>query len=168
MPQRIQMSRQHPWRAEHPDAVIVDRRTRWGNPFRVVKAGSAWAVLHGNCAHHRNREDAAADAVRRFRNAIDLGWGDVPSSDQIRADLAGRDLACWCPLDQPCHADVLLALANPTPAPAGVSAAPTSRDSHAEDPAGAAIPTTSEEQCEHCGRILDCCRRCPVHEGDVG
>jgi hypothetical protein len=30
----------------------------------------------------------------------------------IVAALAGRDLACWCPLDQPCHADVLLELAN--------------------------------------------------------
>jgi hypothetical protein len=34
------------------------------------------------------------------------------SLDDIRANLAGRDLACWCALDQPCHADVLLALAN--------------------------------------------------------
>lgn len=27
-------------------------------------------------------------------------------------ELEGKDLACWCPLDQPCHADVLLELAN--------------------------------------------------------
>lgn len=26
-------------------------------------------------------------------------------------ELCGKDLACWCPLDQPCHADVLLELA---------------------------------------------------------
>jgi hypothetical protein len=26
--------------------------------------------------------------------------------------LRGHDLACWCPLDKPCHADVLLRLAN--------------------------------------------------------
>jgi len=32
----------------------------------------------------------------------------------IRRELAGRDLACWCPLDGPCHADVLLAVANNT------------------------------------------------------
>jgi hypothetical protein len=31
---------------------------------------------------------------------------------QIRAELAGKDLACWCPLDKPCHADVLLELSN--------------------------------------------------------
>lgn len=29
------------------------------------------------------------------------------------AELRGHDLGCWCPLDQPCHADVLLELANP-------------------------------------------------------
>lgn len=34
------------------------------------------------------------------------------TTDDIRAELAGRDLACWCPLDQPCHADVLLEIAN--------------------------------------------------------
>lgn len=27
-------------------------------------------------------------------------------------ELHGHDLACWCRLDQPCHADVLLELAN--------------------------------------------------------
>jgi len=30
---------------------------------------------------------------------------------RARAELAGRDLACWCPTGQPCHADVLLAVA---------------------------------------------------------
>ena len=32
--------------------------------------------------------------------------------DEIRTHLGGKDLACWCPLDQPCHADVLLEIAN--------------------------------------------------------
>lgn len=36
-----------------------------------------------------------------------------PSLEAIWAELAGRDLACWCRLDRPCHADVLLELANP-------------------------------------------------------
>ena len=34
------------------------------------------------------------------------------SVDDVREHLRGRDLACWCPLDEPCHADVLLAVAN--------------------------------------------------------
>lgn len=33
--------------------------------------------------------------------------------DEIRSELAGKRLACWCPPDRPCHADVLLQLANP-------------------------------------------------------
>lgn len=32
--------------------------------------------------------------------------------DDIRSELAGKDLACWCALDQPCHRNVLLELAN--------------------------------------------------------
>ena len=118
-PQRIQMSRRRPWRSEHPDAVIVDRRTRWGNPFRVVSvrtlgAGTLYRVEHHTSALETfgNHRDAAADAVRRFFRAIELGWGDVPGRDEISAELAGRDLCCWCPLDQPCHGDVLLELAN--------------------------------------------------------
>ena len=35
-----------------------------------------------------------------------------PTLAEIRRELSGRDLACWCPVDQPCHADVLLELAN--------------------------------------------------------
>lgn len=33
--------------------------------------------------------------------------------DDIRRELAGRDLMCWCRTGQPCHADVLLEIANP-------------------------------------------------------
>jgi hypothetical protein len=48
-----------------------------------------------------------AESLRRYRShaeAFDLAT--------LRHDLAGHDLACWCPLDQPCHADVLFELAN--------------------------------------------------------
>jgi hypothetical protein len=47
--------------------------------------------------------------------------------DLIRSELGGKNLACWCPLDQPCHADVLLELANPeslTACPARAVATP--------------------------------------------
>lgn len=46
---------------------------------------------------------------------------EVVTVEDVRAELAGKPLACWCDLDQPCHADVLLAIAN-TPAPAEVAA----------------------------------------------
>ena len=34
------------------------------------------------------------------------------TADDIRAELAGKNLACRCPLDQPCHADILLEISN--------------------------------------------------------
>ncbi|MGV6803246.1 MAG: DUF4326 domain-containing protein [Ruegeria sp.] len=37
---------------------------------------------------------------------------DTPKRVQMTRREGGKDLACWCPLDGPCHADVLLDLAN--------------------------------------------------------
>jgi hypothetical protein len=52
-----------------------------------------------------------AEAVRRYRD--DLLAGRLRFTvDDIRRELRGRDLACYCPLDEPCHADVLLEFAN--------------------------------------------------------
>ena len=55
-----------------------------------------------------------ATAVARFRSMMegDYDAAQYPSREEIRAQLAGHDLACWCPLEGPCHADVLLEIAN--------------------------------------------------------
>lgn len=108
MPQRIQLKRTKGWRLP-ANTVKVDRSTRWGNPWRVGEPGIP----------------DAAEAVRRFSAAVEgfVSNGSCcapcahPDSyiGRIIADvrdLRGKDLACWCPLDQPCHADVLLRLAN--------------------------------------------------------
>jgi len=98
MPKRIQMTRQKPWRKDNPDAVIVARPSKWGNPWKIGDR----AV----CDAH--------DAVHKFKMwAYDCLDPRVTGSifDDLR-ELRGKDLACWCPLDQPCHADVLLKLAN--------------------------------------------------------
>ena len=34
------------------------------------------------------------------------------SDDRAKAALEGKNLACWCAVDQTCHADVLLEIAN--------------------------------------------------------
>jgi hypothetical protein len=74
-----------------PDgAVYVGRPTKFGNPYN----SEAWI---------------AAVAVGRYREWI---YRDKQLLGQIVNELKGRDLACWCPLDQPCHADVLLEVAN--------------------------------------------------------
>lgn len=124
MPQRIQRKRTKGWRTPE-GAVYVGRPTRWGNPFRPGERCQLW---HQDCSQDARPGDMYRDwfdvvdpahAVRLFRACLDPDdhrWTDmqpgVPSIEDVRHYLAGRDLACWCPLDQPCHADVLLELAN--------------------------------------------------------
>lgn len=108
-PKRIQMSRKHPWRADNPDAVIVARPSRWGNPFRI--GSTAWIPVSedGRWSKDPHPPLTREQAVECFRlNAIFTAREYPGFFDPLR----GHDLACWCPLDQPCHADVLLELAN--------------------------------------------------------
>lgn len=108
-PRRVQRKRAAGWRMP-ANTVYVGRPTMWGNPFTVGKPGIP----------------DAAEAVRRFSGAVVGFWtgGDyyrpVAHPDSVIGriireapiQLRGRHLACWCALDQPCHADVLLELAN--------------------------------------------------------
>jgi hypothetical protein len=101
-PQRIQRRRTAGWRMP-AGALYVGRPTRFGNPFPIAEHGPAAAV-----ALYRTWLTTRPDLVAA-----------------VRAELAGRDLACWCPPQRPCHADVLLALARTkTTAGAADTAAP--------------------------------------------
>lgn len=75
----------------------------------------SWEVISstGRCvvARYASRQEAVIDAVARYRNAIERGWGMVPWPAEIRDALHGKDVACWCALDAVCHGDVLLAFA---------------------------------------------------------
>ena len=101
-PIRIQRKRMKGWRMP-PNTVYVGRPTKWGNPFKrelgatpmfLVVQFKRWlgSALTKRCSH--------AMLMQRERLLRDL------------PELRGKDLACWCPLDQPCHADVLLEIAN--------------------------------------------------------
>ena len=87
---RIQCRRDRPWQTT-PKAVYVGHPSRWGNPYRVGVHGTAEQCV-------RLYETLYADNAA-YRTAV-------------REQLAGKTLACWCKLDQPCHADVLLRWAN--------------------------------------------------------
>lgn len=104
------MTRQRPWRAENPDAVIVARPSKWGNPYRL---GSTVVITAAGGERQVLRHLSRAMAVHLYRLWV-WNWDLADEGHQPLnvAELAGRDLACWCPLDQPCHADVLLELAN--------------------------------------------------------
>lgn len=137
-PQRIQLKRTKGWKMP-PNTVKVDRSTRWGNPFNFSKSEYCWIALSYGCKGHRlGRQEAS---VRAFRAWIDPPYGkrtmlheeqpkmgagnkwanlgpkitagEAPSKDDIKQHLGGKNLACWCKPGEPCHADVLLELANP-------------------------------------------------------
>jgi hypothetical protein len=82
------------------EVVYVGRPTVFGNNHRL-----GYCVV---CRKEHDRAEAVAEhreeAERAFYKENDL-WG-------LKLMLRGKNLACWCPLDKPCHADVLLELAN--------------------------------------------------------
>lgn len=106
MPNRIQLKRTKGWKMP-PNAVKVDRSSEWGNVFRVGMVACNHRSA-GECSCNTFNRETAAEAVADFE-AIPRSQKAI---DRIRTGLGGKDLACWCPLDQPCHADVLLRIAN--------------------------------------------------------
>ncbi|NKS66370.1 DUF4326 domain-containing protein [Rhodococcus hoagii] len=105
MAKRIQRKRSKGWRMPE-GAVYVGRPSRWGNPF---KAGEGkWMLRHSDQARVHFFPRTTQEAVDMFRLIV----SNDETAATIRAELAGKDLACWCPLDQSCHADVLLEIAN--------------------------------------------------------
>lgn len=121
MPIRIQRKRTKGWRM--PEGVVyVGRGSKWGNPF----------VVHPDRGPTGARYPMSPQvAVGSFRSMllkegawfpVPLPWpkGKIPAGapttiEDVHRELRGKDLACWCPLDQSCHADVLLKMANELP-----------------------------------------------------
>lgn len=90
-------------------AKRVTRPGKWGNPFTIDDTAKAYGI---------DAEAGQAKAVELcgqwLRGTLDpkLSPGDPPSRADIRAELKGHNLACWCRPGTPCHADVLIELAN--------------------------------------------------------
>jgi hypothetical protein len=127
-PRRIQRRRTKGWRAP-AGAVYVGRGSRWGNPCTQIRMpaldGSEWeregrlgktsgqrhAFVHPDktITWHLVQDATPEQAVAMYRRWL-ADRRDLAAA--AREQLAGRDLMCWCPPDRPCHADVLLELAN--------------------------------------------------------
>ncbi|MBF0247038.1 MAG: DUF4326 domain-containing protein [Alphaproteobacteria bacterium] len=94
---------------QHPPKRIQRKRTKgwrmWGNPFKVGEPFARPKVVCG--AAITGVVIDRAHAVQLFRRFLSL-----ETRIAAKIELRGKDLACWCPLDEPCHADVLLKLAN--------------------------------------------------------
>lgn len=115
-PVRVQLRRTKGWRMP-PNTVKVDRTTRWGNPFNMA------AAIDWGFATKASAFRVVVDCFRVWLPGGSKAEGlwQGPQSDAARAafrdlsPLRGKNLACWCALDAPCHADVLLELANASP-----------------------------------------------------
>jgi len=117
-PRRIQRKRTRGWRMPE-GAVSVTRPSKWGNPYRVEVWGAELAI-----ALYRNtlRGDWSPALLHlqsneRYSEAYELHlhWRARFKCDPFelaRSELRGRDLACFCREGEPCHADVLLEVAN--------------------------------------------------------
>lgn len=88
-PIRIQRKRSKGWK-NPPNTVYVGRPSKWGNPYKA----------NATC----NKEDV----VRIFQDYLDV----YEMADEIKKELKGKNLSCWCKIGEPCHADILLEIAN--------------------------------------------------------
>jgi len=107
MPQRVQRRRVKGEPGMPVGAVYVGRGSKWGNPFVIGE----W-VPEGDpveCQHRATRQDVV-DSFEDACAGLIIG-GPLFTAEEL-AELRGRDLACWCKPRDPCHADVLLELAN--------------------------------------------------------
>ena len=108
MPERIQRKRTKGWRMPE-GAVYVGRPTQWGNPFDLSTAAASVRAFRALVSRDYK-------TLRQMGHVLTAGmWLSGRTEDRQRewlSRLRGKDLACWCPLDQPCHADVLLEIAN--------------------------------------------------------
>lgn len=115
-PQRMQLSRRAGFNLQAASKALnglpakrITRPGKWGNPFTIEDTAAKYRLDPGA---------AQAKAVELcgqwLRGKLDrkLSPGDPPSLEDIRAELAGQNLACWCRPGTPCHADVLIELAN--------------------------------------------------------
>ena len=103
-PVRLQRSRKKGFKLKSPNGlpiVYVGRPTKWGNLFRVSHINTAKKVVF----MFKLMLDGKFDRIEPLRLAKEKILADIH-------ELEGKNLSCWCPLDKPCHADVLLEIAN--------------------------------------------------------
>lgn len=105
-PKRIQRSRSKNWRMP-VNAFYVGRPTKWGNPFIIGQDGNReeCVKLHALLASGLLCISKSAEHIESQKRAH-------RAMGKAKVELKGKDLVCWCPPNKPCHADLLLKIAN--------------------------------------------------------
>lgn len=104
-PKRIQRKRTKGWKMP-AGAVCVTRPGKYGNPFTVNPGRSPGSKVSTWPYVYVPTVEESLACFRLYVHEMlskDPGWLD---------ELRGKDLACWCGLSSPCHADILLEIAN--------------------------------------------------------
>lgn len=105
-PVRLQYRRTKGFKLVSPNGlpnVCVDRRNRWGNPYVV---GEVAYVKSGNSDSLVPVQITIEDCLTLFRDYAQQ------MAEVAQKELRGKNLVCWCKIDQPCHADIWLEIAN--------------------------------------------------------
>jgi len=95
-PFRVQRKRTKGWKMPK-NTIYVGRPSKWGNPFKMFSWIDSFQIK------------TAKDLVEAY--GLYVVSRGMPEYDLAKKELKGKNLACWCPLDQPCHADILLEVA---------------------------------------------------------
>jgi hypothetical protein len=86
---RIQRSRKHKQISPNGLPVIyVGRPSKWSNPFEL-------------------KTYSRTESIKKYKTYL---LSNPELVEQAKKELKGKNLACWCKIDEPCHADVLLDL----------------------------------------------------------
>lgn len=109
-PMRVQRKREKGWKMPE-NTVYVGRPSKWGNPFKVGKKPCGCRSV-GECNHNLFRVETPQEAVECYEYHISEKLKSGINNGLGIDELRGKNLACWCSLDKPCHADILLKLAN--------------------------------------------------------
>lgn len=104
-PRRLQLRRSKGWRMPE-NTVKVDRTTKWGNPYKVGEDGTA-----AECVD-LYRALLSGYLCLTSKATLELQRKSVAVVAACHEELRGKNLGCWCRADKPCHADVLLEVAN--------------------------------------------------------
>lgn len=123
-PIRIQRKRTKGWRMP-ANTVYVGRGSIWGNPFIVGQPCGVFPASMGRAGKPEVLipELTVEQSLKFYRSVLrgflipemypfGHAWAPRIRHHSPKSELRGKNLACWCPLDQPCHVDVLLELAN--------------------------------------------------------
>lgn len=113
-PKRIQRKRSKGWRKPE-NAIIIDRTSRYGNPFKV---GQRYRYILALALMGFKDDDLIngifvkdnAHAVELYKRMINVFT--AKARKEFFATFKGKDVVCFCKLDEPCHGDVILKEAN--------------------------------------------------------